>query len=425
MYQPRSAVSSTWRLACRSSGTGTAPCLPGTSTPAAAALLVGAIASSGSSPRSPAGRRWRWRRRGRIRQRPHGVGNVEASVGVEPDRLHARRRIVLPREGARDAEDPGAVADAGSAPSASARRRFARSLRPARVAGSAASRRGGCRPCPRRSRSTARARSRPARRWHRRRRSRPTGRRRGGRSRGLRGGGCVARSRRTRRCAGRARSRASPPCAGAPAGRRPPHALAVVEAVAQLEQLAGVSGASERGEQPDGGLVAGRVRGGHGDHVEVVGPAATAPRARDSARRPGGPPAPRRPWRAGRWRPRRWPDLGGLASAEELDALGDDVDPGGVVAVLGLELVEEQPAVDGDLSSGLQVLRAGVGLGVEALDVEIPVVALLAGALDGEPQRADRGAVSFSRNFGSLVRWPVPVQRFMVSPLPRVSGRVV
>src|SRR5439155_10483652 len=85
--------------------------------------------------------------------------------------------------------------------------------------------------------------------------------------------------------------------------------------------------------------------------------------------------------------------VGGLAAGEELDALGDDVDPGGVVAVLGLELVEQQAAVDGDLASGLEVLGAGVGLGVEALDVEVAVVALLAGALDGDAQRADGGAV--------------------------------
>ena len=68
--------------------------------------------------------------------------------------------------------------------------------------------------------------------------------------------------------------------------------------------------------------------------------------------------------------------VGGLAGGEELDALGDDVDPGGVVAVLGLELVEQQAAVDGDLAPGLQVLRARRRLGVEALDVEVPVVAL-------------------------------------------------
>ena len=33
--------------------------------------------------------------------------------------------------------------------------------------------------------------------------------------------------------------------------------------------------------------------------------------------------------------------------------------------------------------------------------------------------------LSVSRNFGSRVRWPVPVQRFMVSSLPRCSGRIV
>src|SRR5215207_8792614 len=82
---------------------------------------------------------------------------------------------------------------------------------------------------------------------------------------------------------------------------------------------------------------------------------------------------------------------GGLAAGEELDALGDDVDPRGVAAVLGLELVEQQPAVDGHVAAGLQVLRARRRLGVEALAVEVAVVALLAGALDGDPQGADRG----------------------------------
>src|SRR4051794_13799055 len=96
------------------------------------------------------------------------------------------------------------------------------------------------------------------------------------------------------------------------------------------------------------------------------------------------------------------PTVGGLAAGEELDALGDDVDPGRVAAVLGLELVEQQAAVDGDLAPGLEVLRAGVGLGVEALDVEVAVVALLAGALDGDPQRADRGAVLGLQELGIL-----------------------
>src|SRR5215210_2066286 len=83
---------------------------------------------------------------------------------------------------------------------------------------------------------------------------------------------------------------------------------------------------------------------------------------------------------------------GAVTAGEELDALGDDVDAGGVRAVLGLELVEEQAAVDRDLAPGLQIFGAGVRLALEALDVEVAVLALLARALDGEPQRADRGA---------------------------------
>src|SRR4051795_11294742 len=83
--------------------------------------------------------------------------------------------------------------------------------------------------------------------------------------------------------------------------------------------------------------------------------------------------------------------VGGLAAGEELDALGDHVHPGGVVAVLGAVLLEQQPAVDCDLAAGLEVLRARRRLRVEALDVEVAVLALLAGAPDGEAQRADRG----------------------------------
>src|SRR5215208_6165438 len=82
---------------------------------------------------------------------------------------------------------------------------------------------------------------------------------------------------------------------------------------------------------------------------------------------------------------------GAVAAGEELDALGDDVDAGGVRAVLGLELVEQQAAVDRELAPGLQVVGAGMRLALEALDVEVAVVALLAGALDGDPQGADRG----------------------------------
>src|SRR5215203_3375119 len=83
--------------------------------------------------------------------------------------------------------------------------------------------------------------------------------------------------------------------------------------------------------------------------------------------------------------------VGGLAAGQELDPLGDHVDPRGVVAVLGPVLLKEQPAVDGDLPAGLEVLRARRRLRVEALDVEVAVLALLAGALDGQAQRADRG----------------------------------
>ena len=60
------------------------------------------------------------------------------------------------------------------------------------------------------------------------------------------------------------------------------HTLPVIQAVAQLQQLAAVRRSGERGEEPGGGLVAGGGRGRHGGHVEVVGPAAgDAPRARD------------------------------------------------------------------------------------------------------------------------------------------------
>src|SRR5215204_4918586 len=83
--------------------------------------------------------------------------------------------------------------------------------------------------------------------------------------------------------------------------------------------------------------------------------------------------------------------VGGLAAGQELDPLGDHVDARGVMAVLGPVLLKEQPAVDRDLPAGLEVLRARRRLGLEALDVEVAVLALLAGALDGKPQRADRG----------------------------------
>ena len=132
--------------------------------------------------------------------------------------------------------------------------------------------------------------------------------------------------------------------------------------------------------------------GGRGAHgvVEVVGPAAgAAPRARDGDQAADVRLARRR--RAARATPRAGLTVGAAAAGEKLDTLGDDVDARGVAAVLRLKLVEEQAAIDRDLAAGLEVLRARVGLRLEALDVEVAVLALLAGALDGDAQRADRG----------------------------------
>src|SRR5215208_5047361 len=122
-----------------------------------------------------------------------------------------------------------------------------------------------------------------------------------------------------------------------------------------------------------------------------AGPRPGEPRARDGVRRPGRR-APRRPWRAARATPPGWPDRWRPCGWRGTRPARRSRRPGGVVAVLGAVLLEEQPAVDRDLPAGLEVLRARRGLRVEALDVEVAVVALLAGALDGEPQRADRGA---------------------------------
>src|SRR5829696_2618395 len=156
-----------------------------------------------------------------------------------------------------------------------------------------------------------------------------------------------------------------------------------------------MSRARQRCEEPSGSVVPGGGRSGHGGHRE-----SRRARGRSCAAGP-------RWWSGGLAGLARLAaggglvggglvaglTVGGLAGGEELDALGDDVDPGGVAAVLGLELVEQQAAVDGDLAAGLQVLRARRRLGVEALHVEVPVVALLPGALHGDAQRADGGAV--------------------------------
>ena len=85
-----------------------------------------------------------------------------------------------------------------------------------------------------------------------------------------------------------------------------PHALPIVEAVAQLEQLAAPSSAGEPREEPRRGLVTGGGRSAHGCHVEVVGPAAgPAPRARDGGQ-------------AAWWASRASPEAGWLGEASSL-----------------------------------------------------------------------------------------------------------
>src|SRR4051794_22973664 len=115
--------------------------------------------------------------------------------------------------------------------------------------------------------------------------------------------------------------------------------------------------------------------------------------------------------------------VGGLAAGEELDPLGDHVHPRGVVAVLGPVLLEQQPAVDRDLPAGLEVLRARRRLRVEALDVEVAVLALLAGALDREPQRADRGprlGLEELRVLGEVPGAGPAIHRVLLRPLGAV-----
>src|SRR5215216_5514680 len=114
--------------------------------------------------------------------------------------------------------------------------------------------------------------------------------------------------------------------------------------------------------------------------------------------------------------------VGGLAAGQELDPLGDHVHPGGVVAVLGPVLLEQQPAVDRDLPTGLEVLRARRRLRVKALDIEVAVLALLAGALDGQAQRADRGprlALEEPRVLGEVPGAGPAIHRVLLRPSRR------
>src|SRR5688500_6568892 len=83
---------------------------------------------------------------------------------------------------------------------------------------------------------------------------------------------------------------------------------------------------------------------------------------------------------------------GGLAG-EELHALGDHVQPRAARAVVGLPLVELEPAADGDLAALGEVVRAGTGLALEALHVDEHGAVVAAPAVDRQPQVGDVGAV--------------------------------
>src|SRR5262249_42591377 len=83
------------------------------------------------------------------------------------------------------------------------------------------------------------------------------------------------------------------------------------------------------------------------------------------------------------------------AAAEELDAVGDDLDGLAFRAVLRLPLAPPQFPVDADRASLGQVLRAALGLVAEDGDAEVvrrvdPVARLVALAVvDRDPQAAD------------------------------------
>ena len=83
----------------------------------------------------------------------------------------------------------------------------------------------------------------------------------------------------------------------------------------------------------------------------------------------------------------------GAGGVEELDVAGDDLELL-AAAVVGVPLGVVQAAFDGDLAALGQVLGARVGLAAEHGDVDVVgalVLAVLAGALDGEAQAGDLG----------------------------------
>src|SRR5438552_3802817 len=86
------------------------------------------------------------------------------------------------------------------------------------------------------------------------------------------------------------------------------------------------------------------------------------------------------------------------AAAQELHALGDDLDGLALGAVLRLPFAPVEAPVDRDRAALRQVLRAALGLIAEDRDAEVvrlvgPLAALVAApAVDGDAQAADRGA---------------------------------
>src|SRR5438552_6920792 len=101
------------------------------------------------------------------------------------------------------------------------------------------------------------------------------------------------------------------------------------------------------------------------------------------------------------------------ASAEELDALGDDLDRLALGAVLRLPLAPVEAAVDADRPALREVLRAALRLVAEHGDVEVVrLVAPLAGRIvllarvDGDPELADGRPVRGRPELGVLRQVP-------------------
>src|SRR3954449_7673429 len=77
--------------------------------------------------------------------------------------------------------------------------------------------------------------------------------------------------------------------------------------------------------------------------------------------------------------------LGAVAALEELDALADHVDARALAAVLGLPLVELEPAGHGHRIALREVLGHGLGLLAEGLDVDEDGTVGLVAAVDRDP----------------------------------------